>query len=668
MVDHFGRGIAIEDTTLVVSFGRKDPDTISEALIYYRKNGSWTLSDSLFASPTAYGTLYGRPIHLSGSRIATASQFPNAVDVFELVGEKWRRTATLGADDDIEMFDLRGDRILMSADRRNSDNAAAYLYEWAGTEWTRSVLKLPGSNDQPEGMAVLTDDGVFVFMSTALVDGYDALAEYVQQDSVWVLDKVVPIDRYRFYDAAFDSYGNTVVLTDAWRGEASVLPLDDIDSVRPFDLRTLSRETDQLFGDAISRDGNRVAVSALTATSVYVLGPDGPQLEGEVAGGNTVDLDGSRLVVGNQDNRSASTYELANGTWSSTGQLRGADSFGASVALDGNHLLVGTPGFGTARGTVDAYAFDGRVWQPTTRVVSPDSIGGDQFGASVALDDGLAVVGAPGRRRANNIYGDAYVYEASGDRWDLAAAMAPPANGRIGEFGRAVAVNGGRVLVAAPISLSRPSQSGTVYGYEGTTWRHTRTLIGPEDYTSFGSALALDGNRAAIGAPRTGPGNNGTAFVYVDDGQQWGLSRQLAPPEGKGGAFGRSVDLSGRSIAVGAPLDSEIGPFAGSAYLFEGVFPVDNTDAPLSESGLSAAFPNPTTQETHLTLSLDAPEQIHVEVFDALGRSVLPMRSHLYGSGTHTLRIESASLPPGAYRVRVTSSTLSETRTITRIR
>jgi len=667
VVDHFGRGIAIEDTTLVVSFGQKDPDTIDEAFIYYRRDGSWTLSDSLRASPTAYGTLYGRPILLSGSRIATASQYPNAVDVFELVGETWQRTATLGADDDIDMFDLRGDRIIMGADRRNNDNAAAYLYEWTGAEWERSILKLPGPNDRSEGVAVLTEDGVFAFMGTTLANDYDALAEYVQQGSEWVLGEIASLDRLSLIDPTIDSYHDTFLLADARRGDAVVLRIDSTGTAHEFDLGALSRETDTKFGQAISRDGNRVAVAAEAATSVYVIGPDGPQLEGEVAGGNTVDLDGSRLVVGNQDNRSASTYELANGTWSSTSQLRGASSFGASVALDGNHLLVGTPGFGSSMGAVDAYALDGRTWQPTTRIVSPDSVAGDQFGASVALDDGLAIVGAPGRRRSENTYGDAYVFEASGDTWDLAASLVPPANGRIGEFGRAVAVDGGLVLVAAPISLSRPSQSGTVYGYEGTTWRQTRTIIGPEDHNSFGSTLALDGNRTVIGAPRNGPENDGTAFVYVDDGQQWAFSRQLAPAEGKGGAFGWSADLSGRSIAVGAPLDSEVGPTAGSAYLFEDSFPIDTPDASAPAPRLSAAFPNPTSQATQLTLTLDTPERIHVAVFDALGRSVRPVRSQHLGSGAHTLLIESASLPSGVYRIRVTSLTLSETRTFTRV-
>lgn len=71
---------------------------------------------------------------------------------------------------------------------------------------------------------------------------------------------------------------------------------------------------------------------------------------------------------------------------------------------------------------------------------------------------------------------------------------------------------------------------------------------------------------------------------------------------------------------------------------------------------LSAARPNPFTDATRLELTLDAPTNLTVSVYDALGRRVSLLHEGELRAGTYNLRVEAGSLPPGLYLVRATDN------------
>lgn len=94
------------------------------------------------------------------------------------------------------------------------------------------------------------------------------------------------------------------------------------------------------------------------------------------------------------------------------------------------------------------------------------------------------------------------------------------------------------------------------------------------DNWGLGNAVALDGNRAIVGASRAdinGEANRGAAYVFARQGGKWVEEAQLLAFDGdEGDFFGASVALSGDTAVVGAPLVT-VGDdtFRGAAYVFQ---------------------------------------------------------------------------------------------------
>ena len=90
------------------------------------------------------------------------------------------------------------------------------------------------------------------------------------------------------------------------------------------------------------------------------------------------------------------------------------DYFGHALALEGTTLLVGAYGdddLGSFSGS--AYAFDITTGQLLSKLTAPDGAAGDQFGYSVALDAGVALIGAFGHDAAGDNAGAAYLFDAA---------------------------------------------------------------------------------------------------------------------------------------------------------------------------------------------------------------------------------------------------------------
>ncbi len=130
----------------------------------------------------------------------------------------------------------------------------------------------------------------------------------------------------------------------------------------------------------------------------------------------------------------------------------------------------------------------------------------------------------------------------------------------------------------------------------------------------FGTALALSGDTAIIGAPFAAPNNViiGAAYVFVRDATgAWSQQQILTAPDGATlDQFGASVALFGNRALVGAPGDdNESGTDAGAAYLFTRVGAVWSLEKKLlaaaSPTDVSVNAPAPNDQ-FGVTVALDA--------------------------------------------------------------
>jgi len=161
---------------------------------------------------------------------------------------------------------------------------------------------------------------------------------------------------------------------------------------------------------------------------------------------------------------------------------------------------------------------------------------------------------------------------AHADPGDLIAKLLPD-DGAIGDhFGRSVAITGDWALVGAPW---KPNgiRAGAAYLFDVTTGEQLAKLV-PDDAAeddTFGSAVAIDIDRAIIGAPEDGDNGiwSGSAYLFdVSDPASPLQIAKLLPVDGaEGDFFGRSVDISGSVAIVGsADYDNDN---RGAAYLFD---------------------------------------------------------------------------------------------------
>lgn len=93
----------------------------------------------------------------------------------------------------------------------------------------------------------------------------------------------------------------------------------------------------------------------------------------------------------------------------------------------------------------------------------------------------------------------------------------------------------------------------------------------PARSESFGTALAVEGETALIGATRAMyDGLHDAAFVFRRSGAGWTEEARLAPalPQ-PGDGFGAALALAGNVAVVGAPLRDTVGTDDGAVYVFE---------------------------------------------------------------------------------------------------
>jgi hypothetical protein len=199
------------------------------------------------------------------------------------------------------------------------------------------------------------------------------------------------------------------------------------------------------------------------------------------------------------------------------------------------------------------------------RFYAGDPAASANFGAAIATDGAMAVVGAPGAGGT----GAAYVFEYAGGAWTESAKLSPSDGMAADQFGASVAIQGGTIVVGAPGNDEAAGNGGAAYVFTGggAAWTEGDKLL-PSDVSdhSFGFSVDLDGDTIAVGGPYhdSGTTNSGAVYIFNPGSSGWEETVRLAT--NTGGAvlsdlFGWDVALSGDLLVVGAYL-------ADTAYLY----------------------------------------------------------------------------------------------------
>ena len=202
-------------------------------------------------------------------------------------------------------------------------------------------------------------------------------------------------------------------------------------------------------------------------------------------------------------------------TWTEQQKLTASDAtrdhgFGVSVAVDGDTILVGAyredAGQALLAGSVYVFVRRDDSWVEAQQLTASKRKNGAQFGSSVDLAGDLAVVGAHTESDQGWKEGAAFIARRRDGEWSVEQRLLAEEGNAEDFFGTSVAIGDGVALIGANDHDSDEIDTGgAVYSFEytGDTWQQTQTII-PDDEEAilwFGDALAMDGRRAIVGTP-----------------------------------------------------------------------------------------------------------------------------------------------------------------------
>lgn len=196
---------------------------------------------------------------------------------------------------------------------------------------------------------------------------------------------------------------------------------------------------------------------------------------------------------------------------------------------------------------------------------NPATEGLARFGTAVALASPTeALVGEPSSD--GHPGGLVHVYRRSAGSWESSAVLTVAGAGRGTSLGSTLAVDGNTLLVGmrrtAPADSARGGVRRFVRGSDGR-WTDAGELGTPAARSGYGSALAISGDWAYVGAPNTAPA--GVVHVFRRSGSNWTAAGTITADGAAGDRFGSSISVDGDRIAVGAPgRDAQ----KGAVYVF----------------------------------------------------------------------------------------------------
>ena len=276
------------------------------------------------------------------------------------------------------------------------------------------------------------------------------------------------------------------------------------------------------------------------------------------------------------------------------------DGFGNSVAIDGTTAIVGAQGDddgGTDAGA--AYLYDiSNPLKPSrlARLTASDGIASDMFGRPVAIDGTTVLVGALSAENGPHS-GSAYLFDISNPGTPVETKLVPSDGAEADRFGSALAVSGTSALVGAHRDDDKGTDSGSAYLFDfSNPAAVTEAKFWADDTAAndgFGRSVAAAGTLAVVGAWLDDDNGSNSGSAYLFDISDPAAPVQLAKLTASNGAaddyFGQSVAISGNTIIIGAPFHAQNGNDSGCAYVYDISDPSNPVETALDPSDGAAS-------------------------------------------------------------------------------
>jgi hypothetical protein len=590
--DRLGWSVAVDGDILVAGAPESDVNGSGSgaAFVYEKIGGEWTFVAQIIADDGSVEADFGWSLDISGLRMAIGAPGDNpgnmvaagSVYIFERLGGNWTQTAKIISDSPTSSdrfgysVSLAGDRVLIGTpedDDSGNGSGSAYIFEYSNGSWTQGTKLVASDGASGDNLG----------LSVSLSDSVAVCGAYLQEA------------------------GGTN------RGAVYVYELDNGDWTQSQKLTAPDGGDGDRLGASVSVHGNFIASGAIedddggvNAGAVYLfelnngLWSFNTKLVANDAAANdlfgkSACLDGTSLVVGafqddDQGPNSGSSYVYTfNGSWSLQEKISSMDGaaddfFAYSVSISGNSLVCGSRGddeSGNDSGSISIFKRSGSVWSFSLKGVANDMIDDpslDQFGFDVAISGDNAIVGAYLDDDLGIASGSVRFYHFNGGQWLDEGKIYSSDLVQQDFFGFKVAMSGNTALVSAYGDGDMGSFSGSVYVFEriGGQWMEVQKLLASDGaaFDNFGFSLAIDGDKAVIGAHLDDDFGafSGSAYVFERIGGVWTETQKLLPLSGAAqDQFGNVVDLDGDMIIIGARNESSSVPLGGAAYLFENV-------------------------------------------------------------------------------------------------
>jgi len=582
--DQFGHSVAIDGDVIAIGSWQDDAGGTNSGKVYIYDLGSPSPQDAVLAlenpSP-AENDNFGVSVAVSSTRVAVAAYHDNAgnpntgrVHVYDVASQVPGVPLMSLVKPNAERNDCFGNSIAMSgpllvvgaalsdSDALNSGNAYVFNLDSATPAVPVHVL----SNPVPQAHGYF---GTCVSISGEIVTvgahGNDAAAANLGACYVFDLtgaNPVVPsVTLSKPSWDADDYFGNTVavsgtrIVAGAWRDDTG-----DEDS-----------------GISYAYD----LTAEVPGTPMMTL--DSPHRDSTDHFGSAVAISGDLVVVGSPESDSGATragrvsvHDLASSKPSATLAFLDNpnpainDGYGAAVAIAGTWVIVGAPGDDAGAvnaGSVYVYDFSaGPSDSPFLTIPNPSPASGDGFGGAISVSGNLIAVGAELDDAGAVDSGSVYVFNLASPTPAVPVnTIGNPGPAVDDRFGCSVSVSGTRLVVGALKDDSSGTNSGISYLYEVGGASPTVPFLtfpnpGPLAEDGFGEAVAISGNRVAIGASGddTGATDAGSVYVYDLSGATPAVPAVTLsnPSPSTDDRFGHAVAVGESRVVVGAPLDN----------------------------------------------------------------------------------------------------------------
>ncbi|HWA71940.1 MAG TPA: hypothetical protein VG937_06400 [Polyangiaceae bacterium] len=628
--DDFGTSVALSGETALVGAPQLEdagatPTKPGATYVFARSGAKWTEQTRLVASDGAAGDAFGASVSLNGDTALVGApqhdfgaQDRGASYVFVRSGATWAEQGKLIASDgaDFDSFGasvaLDGNDALIGADACANERTdgfcdhqgAAYVFTRSGSTWSQQakLSATAGTTGNHFGSSVALGAGtaaVGAFETGPIADAERGqVFVYVRSGTSWTTQSMLGGDEIGNGSLYQPHFGRSVGMSgdtllvganptrlagfaaraDAL-GSAFVLVHSGTTWMPQIKLKPDYGSTGAHFGVSVACSGAAAIVGApfssmdtrLGSAKIYERSGSIWSLKQTLTAdelslfGSSVAISGDTALVGSTEDRAkpeARVFVRAGSGWALQAKLPTEQEGRLTLALDGDTALVGSQNTYTR---VSVFVRSETVWSLQATLISTAS----NFGYSLALAGDTALIGDPSVRSARG--GTAYVFVRNGSAWTRQAVLSrfdEATDGDTDHFGYAVALEGNRALIGAP----QQDKAGRAFIFArfGTAWRREAELSVSDDpaYQSFGSSVALNGDRALVGRPgqelafgaQTSPGS--VHLFERSAPANWVYRKEFSAADGADfDTFGASLAMEGEIAWIGSPLLDGVAPF-----------------------------------------------------------------------------------------------------------